>query len=65
MAECEIDQLKQDLINLQDELESLDQKIECLATRTILKNLIRILISRAESKIRELENEQNCQKSDQ
>ena len=65
MAECDIDQLKQDLINLQGELESLDQKIECLATRTILKNLIRILISRAESKIRELENEQNCQKSDQ
>ena len=65
MAECEIDELKQDLINLQGELESLDQKIECLATRTILKNLIRILISRAESKIRELENEQNCQKSDQ
>ena len=65
MAEYEIDQLKQDLINLQGELESLDQKIECLATRTILKNLIRILISRAESKIRELENEQNCQKSDQ
>ena len=65
MSECEIDQLKQDLINLQGELESLDQKIECLATRTILKNLIRILISRAESKIRELENEQNCQKSDQ
>ena len=65
MAECEIDQLKQDLINLQGELESLDQKIECLATRTILKNLIRILISRAESKIKELENEQNCQKLDQ
>ena len=65
MAECDIDQLKQDLINLQGELESLDQKIECLATRTILKNLIRILISRAESKIRELENEQNCQKSEQ
>ena len=65
MAECEINQLKQDLINLQGELESLDQKIECLATRTILKNLIRILISRAESKIRELENKQNCQKSDQ
>ena len=65
MAECEIDQLKQDLINLQGELESLDQKIECPATRKLLKNLIRILISRAESKIRELENEQTCQKSDQ
>ena len=61
MAEEEINKIKQDLINLQGELESLDEKIECPAAREILKNLIKILITRGESKIRELENEQLCQ----
>ena len=65
MAEDEINKLKQDLINLQGELESLDEKIECPAAREILKNLIKILITRVESKIRELENEQLCQNKTQ
>ena len=61
MAEEEINKLKEDLINLQGELDSLDHKIECPTARTILENLIKILIARGESKIRELENEQLCQ----
>ena len=61
MAEEELNKLKQDLICLQGELDSLDEKIECPAARNILKNLIKILISRGESKIRELENAQLCQ----
>ena len=61
MAEEEINKLKRDLINLQGELDSLDHKIECPTARTILENLIKILIARGESKIRELENEQLCQ----
>ena len=65
MAEDEINKLKQDLINLQGELESLDEKIECPAAREILKNLIKILITRGESKIRALENEQLCQNKTQ
>ena len=65
MAEEEINKIKQDLINLQGELESLDEKIECPAAREILKNLIKILITRGESKIRELENEQLCQNKTQ
>ena len=65
MAEDEISKLKQDLTNLQGELESLDEKIECPAQREILKNLIKILITRGESKIRELENEQLCQNKTQ
>ena len=56
MAEDEINKLKEDLINLQGELDSLDQKIECPAARSILENLIKILIRRGENKIRELEN---------
>ena len=50
MAEEEINKIKQDLINLQGELESLDEKIECPAAREILKNIIKILITRGESK---------------
>ena len=61
MAEEEINKLKQDLINLRGELDSLDHKIECPTASTILENLIKILIARGESKIRELENEQLCQ----
>ena len=63
MAEEEIDKLKQDLICLQGELDSLDEKIECSAAKNILNNLIKILISRGESEIRELENEQLCQRN--
>ena len=40
MAEDEISKLKQDLTNLQGELESLDQKIDCPLTKTILEILI-------------------------
>ena len=64
MAEDEISKLKQDLTNLQGELESLDQKIDCPPTKTILENLVKILIRRTECKIRELENEQLCQNKD-
>ena len=64
MAEDEIYKLKQDLTNLQGELESLDQKIDCPSAKTILENLIKILIRRADCKIRELENEQLCQNKD-
>ena len=56
MAEEKINKLKQDLINLQGELDSLDHKIECPTARTILENLIKILIRRGENKIRELED---------
>lgn len=40
MAEEEINKLKQDLICLQGELESLDRKIEYPAARTTLKREI-------------------------
>ena len=36
MAEDEISKLKQDLTNLQGELESLDQKIDCPSAKLIL-----------------------------
>ena len=60
MAEDEISKLKPGLTNLQGELESLDQKIDRPPNKTILENLIKLLIRRAECKIRELENEQLC-----
>ena len=43
MAEEDINKLKQDLICLQGELDSLDEKIENSAARNILKIVLRSL----------------------
>ena len=56
----EIDRLKEDIRQLESELESFENS-ECdYCTKTILKNLIKTLLERGASKIELLEKEKVC-----